>query len=123
MKYHETYESYFNDIMKIYSISCSMHNTGERLTGDFKNIFTELLLEKVKDNWKQYESGMREHYHLSDKEFDDVFKEAEYEMTFKSITKLTNLGFLEASIKSDGEVVYSLTEQGKRFADSVDNYL
>lgn len=123
MKQHKTYKAYFNDIMKIYGISCFTTNTSEKMGGEFRNIFMDLLMEKVKSNWHEYKSQTRETYHLSDVEFDSVFKEAEYQMTFKSITKLSNLGFLQASIKSDGEIVYSLTEEGHKLAESIDRYL
>jgi len=120
---HKNYNSYHKDIMSVYDSTPSSFSVEQSTNETFKNILSQFLLSKVKESWEDFESNKRESYYLTDKEFDSVFKEAELEMTFKSITKLSNLGFVKASIRADGEVVYSLTEEGKHFVESIDQYL
>lgn len=119
---HNSYQEYYEDIITIYELSFALSNIDDN-DDVFQSAFRSNLLDKIKICWNEYETKQRDHYQLTEEELDTVLQNTTYDVAFKSLTKLSNLGLLEAFIKSNGEISYSLTEKGKQVANSLNNYL
>lgn len=68
------------------------------------------------DKYNKYILGNEETFMLSDVEIDDAWKVAIEHMVDDSLQDLSEKGLLEISIDENGEVLYGLSEKGKKQA-------
>lgn len=74
----------------------------------------ELIKEKAHLNWHFYLLGSRESYMFSDSELQELWDKASLDYLQTEINGLVDKGMLVAGINEEGEVVYSITEEGKK---------
>jgi len=69
--------------------------------------------------YQQYITGKNETYMLSDEEIDGAYKTAIEQMVNEALEDLSEKGLLEISIDEGGEVLYGLSEEGKKQAKNL----
>ena len=66
------------------------------------------------EKYQQYITGKNETYMLSDEEIDGAYKIAVEQIVSEALEDLSEKGLLKISIDENGEVLYSLNEEGKK---------
>ena len=87
----------------------------------------EVLFEYWKDNIKtlaidsynEYIIGNKDSYMLDEDDVMDAYKEAMTQFTQHILNGLSDKGLVQVGINSEGEIVYSLTEDGKSCMDKI----
>ena len=68
------------------------------------------------EKYNNYIIGKEETFLLSDEEMNQAYKLAVEQMVNETLEKLSEEGMLEISIDENGEVLYGLSEEGKKEA-------
>jgi hypothetical protein len=101
----------------------------DAIINDLKT-FDDGLPEDVIDYWSveikqlcnvrflKYITGEEETYALSDIDLEQTFKIATEKLVGDTLGNLVDKGMVKMSISDDGEVLYSSTEEGKKWADA-----
>lgn len=84
-----------------------------KIHDDEFEILMELLDKLCDKNYSDYLIGLRDSYEVTEDEFMDLHKEANLILVSNSLISLSDKGFINVSIGSDGELRYSLSEYGK----------
>ena len=77
----------------------------------------ELIEERANLNWHMYILGSKETYMFSESEIQELWDKASMDYLQTEINALVDKGMLVAGINEEGEVVYSLTEEGKKHTE------
>lgn len=72
------------------------------------------------EKYSNYIIGKEETYMLSDEEMDQAYKLAVEQMVNETLEQLSEDGMLEISINENGEVLYGLSEEGRKKAKRLD---
>lgn len=72
------------------------------------------------EKYHQYIIGKEETFMLSDVEIDNAYKTAVEHMVNDALEDLSEKGLLEISIDESGEVLYGLSEEGKKQAKDLE---
>jgi hypothetical protein len=110
---HKSYIEYFSDLKKVFIENANKF--GEDPGEEYYKILFNRLLEKVKSHWRAYSSCQLDNYMLSDEDIDTILKESKDEYIGDTLIRLSEKGFVKMSIGSDGEMLYSISEDGREY--------
>ena len=78
-------------------------------------IWLEQIGEHCKDYYNAYILGQRDHYYMTEEEYNEIFEKAGMLYSEELLNGLVDKGLIEAKINDRGEVVYSTTELGNKY--------
>ena len=73
------------------------------------------MYRKCYSAYNDYIVGKREDYRLTDEEANDEFEKAGLKYTQEVLNGLVDKGVVQAGVGESGEILYSLTEKGKKY--------
>jgi hypothetical protein len=103
---YSSYKEYVTDIVDL---------VPPEVDDQFKKYLTDSLLLIAEDAWTDYLTGDRENYTLYDDELEMAWQKASHQQTQDMINKLVDLDLVQTGINKDGDIVYSITEDGKEY--------
>lgn len=110
---HFNYKDYFLEMRKAIDDADSELPKEKKMEASFKIMFENKLEENVKRAWQEAENIERESYKLSDDELEKVWDDSIIEYTSDLLKNMLEMGLIKMSIREDGEVVYSISDEGK----------
>ena len=72
-------------------------------------------------SYNDYIIGKKDFYQLTAEEIEESYKKASLKYTEELIDGMVDKGLLEVSVDPEGEFLYSLTEEGKKFKSDWEN--
>ena len=79
------------------------------------NYWCEYVYEAATKSYNDYLVGKREDYRLDDTEMNEAYEKAGLRYTEDIINSLLDKDMIQAGVRKDGEIVYSLTQKGKNY--------
>lgn len=77
-------------------------------------IWAKYIRQFANQTYHEYILGNRDSYMINDIEFKELFNKASLQYTEEIIGDLVDKGALKMSVGDDGEILYSVTEEGKK---------
>lgn len=74
----------------------------------------EDIWEMAINSYNDYIAGKKDDYLLSDVDMNEAYDRAGIRYTQEIVNGLVDKGMVQASVSEDGEILYSLTEKGKK---------
>lgn len=116
---YETYMEYFLDLKNTFQSGYEGVQPEKEMDKDFEKTFLSNLLDKVKEAWYEYKSITRESYLLTEEELEHIWNSSKEEMLNNMLASLSDKGYINTGINSNGEIVYSISEDGKDYLDHI----
>jgi len=116
---HSSYLEYFLDLKNTFKSGYNGVQPEKEMDKDFEKTFLSLLMETTKQAWLDHELLIRETYLLSESELEKVWSDTTQESVNSMLEKLSDLGFIKTSVNNKGEIVYSISEEGSKYIDSI----
>jgi hypothetical protein len=69
----------------------------------------------AEDTWHQYITGKRETYLFSEVEMKGLYEKAGLKYASDILNELVDKEMISVGVRQDGEMVYSLTEKGRKY--------
>ncbi len=92
----------------------------ERLDSDTFLHLTKRIKEYADITWEEYIKGNRETYLFDDVEMEMIFQKAIQDTVDNLLEGLIEKEMVSiAAVSEEGELLYSLTDEGKKYADSL----
>ncbi len=92
----------------------------ERLDSDTFLHLTKRIKEYADITWQEYIKGNRETYLFDDVEMEMIFQKAIQDTVDNLLEGLIEKEMVSiAAVSEEGELLYSLTDEGKKYADSL----
>ena len=113
------YLEYFLTLKNTFLESNKLIEADKQNDKEFEKVFLDNLLKCVTSAWKDYELSERDTYLLSEDELDSIWINSRDEILSATILKLSELGYIKMGVNENGEVVYSLSELGRRYISSI----
>ena len=86
----------------------------EQMSSTLITIQMKNICELADTTWAEYIKGDRETFLFSDEEFIDLTKKSFEEYVQSMLNKMSDDGFIQAGIDNNGDIVYNITEEGKK---------
>ena len=67
------------------------------------------------NSYNDYITGKKDNYLLSDEDMADAYERAGLKYTQEVLNGLVDKGVVQAGVGESGEILYSLTEKGKKY--------
>jgi hypothetical protein len=93
--------------------------TSERMDPDLFIIWKKIIYKESNSKWQDYIIGKNDSYLFSDIEFTETFQKAAQELVSNTLSGLFDKEMVKMSVGDDGEILYSLTEEGKKQAEII----
>ena len=93
--------------------------TSERMDPDLFIIWKKIIHKESNSKWQDYIIGKNDSYLFSDIEFTETFQKASQELVSDTLAGLFDKEMVKMSVGDDGEILYSLTEEGKKQAEII----
>lgn len=93
----------------------------ERMDPDFTEVWSKIVRKEANRKWSEYIVGKSESYVFDDVEFTETFKKATEEIVSETLSGLVEKNLVQLNVGDDGDILYSLTEEGKKEAESFKN--
>lgn len=106
---HTSYTDYLNEVVDL---------APDNIDKSFKSIFYEKLLPVVEKYWTEYLVGNRDSYYLSEDDIELAWKDSFTDIIQNSLNNLSDMGFVNVSVKDNGDIVYSISDKGQDFLKS-----
>lgn len=74
----------------------------------------EEIWELAINSYNDYIAGKKDDYLLSDVDMDEAYNRAGIKYTQEMVNGLVDKGMIQAGVGPEGEILYSLTEKGKK---------
>ena len=74
----------------------------------------ENIWELAVNSYNDYIAGKKDDYLLSDMDMEEAYENAGLRYTQEMVNDLVDKGMIQAGIGEGGEILYSLTEEGKK---------
>jgi hypothetical protein len=116
---HSSYLEYFLDLKSTFQSGYEGVQPEKEMDKDFEKTFLSLLMETTKRAWSDYELLIRETYLLSESELEKVWSDTTMESTNTMVEKLSNLGYITTGVNANGDIVYSISEDGREYIESI----
>ena len=87
---------------------------GPSLDKRLMEIWIENIRQFTKDTYREYILGFRDSYMLTDSEFKVLFSKSSLQYTEEIVHGLVDKGVLQMEVGDDGQIVYGLTNEGKK---------
>ena len=78
-------------------------------------IWIEQIVEHCKSSYDSYILGEREHYYMTESEYNDIFEKSGMLYSEELLNGLVDKGLIEAKINESGDIVYGTTELGNEY--------
>lgn len=91
----------------------------QRMDPELFTIWKKIVYKESNSKWQDYITGEVESYLFSDEEFAETFQKATQQLVSETLAGLFDKELVEMSVGNDGEILYSLTEQGKIEAQKI----
>ena len=91
--------------------------TGEKEDSEFLEYWAEEIRLFADKTWIEYIKGERDCYKFDPEELTEVYQKAREVYVSILLGRLSEKGYVQTGIDKRGEIVYSLTEEGKRVVD------
>jgi hypothetical protein len=75
----------------------------------------ENVYEAAVKSYNNYLAGKRKDFLLTEKEMEQAYENAGLRYTEDLVNGLLDKDMIQAGVRNDGEIVYSLTEKGKKY--------
>lgn len=85
----------------------------ERLSDSMIQFWLDEIRKTVDTVYNEYITGKRETYLLDGDEMEQTFKTAHGLYMYETLTGMLDKGLLSLSVGEDGEILYSLSDEGK----------
>ena len=118
MKY-STYLEYFLDLKNTFRSGYDHIEPEKEIDKDFEKSFLSNLLECVKKAWSDHEIMIRDTYLLTEEELETVWNSSKNELLDNTMIKLLEIGYIQTAVNKNGEIVYSITEDGREYIESI----
>lgn len=79
------------------------------------NYWCEYVYEAAVNSYNNYLKGKKEDFLLTDQEMEETYEKAGMRYTEDLVNGLLDKDMIQAGVRNDGEIVYSLTEKGKKY--------
>lgn len=112
---HSSYLEYFLELKSTFQSGYEGVQPEKEMDKDFEKTFLSLLMETTKQAWSEYELSMRETYLLSESELEKVWSDTIEDDLNKMLSKLSDLGYITTGINTNGDIVYSISEDGRDY--------
>ena len=116
---HSSYLEYFLDLKNTFKSGYEGVQPEKEMDKDFEKTFLSLLMQTTKRAWSDYELSIRETYRLSESELEKVWSDTTEETLNNTLAKLSDLGFVTTGVNKDGNIVYSVSEDGREYLQSI----
>ena len=116
---HSSYLEYFLDLKNTFQSGYEGVQPEKEMDKDFEKTFLSLLMETAKRAWSDYELSIRETYVLSESELEKVWSETAEENTNRMLSKLSDMGYITTGVNANGDIVYSISEDGREYIESI----
>ena len=117
---HSSYLEYFLDLKNTFKSGYEGVQQEKEMDRDFEKTFLSLLMQTTKRAWSDYELSIRETYRLSESELEKVWSDTTEETLNNTLAKLSDLGFVITGVNKDGNIVYSISEDGQEYLQNID---
>ena len=117
---HSSYLEYFLDLKNTFKSGYEGVQPEKEMDKDFEKIFLSLLMQTAKQAWSDYELSIRETYLLSERELEKVWADTTTESTNTMLEKLSNMGYITTGVNVNGDIVYSISEDGQEYLQNID---
>ena len=107
LKHFDSAEDYYNDMVD---------NHLYHLIDKLPELFP-ILKEYIEKKYMAYINGQIEIYHITQNEFDYIWRKATEENVIKILTSLSEKEMVQPFINANGDIVYGLTEKGKEYCE------
>jgi hypothetical protein len=107
---HNSYMEYFSEMKKVLSKTIEDR--------DYKKYFLAELLETIKWNWDLYENEECSTYMLDEEQLSAVHETAKNNVVNETLCSLSDKGLISVSVNCNGELVYSITDEGLNYLES-----
>jgi hypothetical protein len=108
---------YFLDLKNTFQSDYQGPEQKKEMDRDFEKIFLSNLLDKVKQAWEDHESSKRDTHLLSESELNMIWKISQKEIVDNTLNKLSDLGYINTGVNENGDIVYSISEDGMQYLD------
>jgi hypothetical protein len=89
----------------------------ERLDSRLLSYWCDEIRKYAEKTWREYIIGDRDTYIFSDVEFRDLFEKAGLRYASDILDGLVDKEMVSMGVRNDGELVYSVTQKGKKHLD------
>ena len=83
----------------------------------------EYWCEEIKtfadQTWQEYILGTRDSYKFDEEEMGNLYQKAHYKFVGDLLGDMVDKELIKAGVSEDGEIVYSLTENGKNYIERI----
>jgi len=91
----------------------------ERMDPELFQIWVNVITKKCRNKWNAYITGQIEEFLLDEEEFTNTFKDAAEELVSDTLGDLVDKNMVKIAIDDNGELLYSLTDQGQEAAKNL----
>lgn len=117
---HSSYLEYFLDLKNTFKSGYEGVQPEKEMDKDFEKTFLSLLMQTTKRAWLDYELSIRETYLLSESELEKVWTDTTTESINIMLEKLSNMGYITTGVNVNGDIVYSISEDGQEYLQNID---
>jgi len=114
---YSNYMEYFLDLKNTFQSDYRGPEQMKEMDKDFEKVFLSNLLDKVKQAWEDNESMKRDTHLLLESELEIVWKASQKEIVDNTLNKLSDLGYINTGVSENGDIVYSISEDGMQYLD------
>lgn len=87
----------------------------ERMDPKLLEYWCDEIREFADQTWNEYITGKRESFKFDEEEARKLYEKAGLRFASEILDSLVDKEVVQVSVRNDGELVYSLTEKGKKF--------
>lgn len=91
----------------------------QRMDSDFTKIWCKIVRKEVNRKWSEYIIGKSESYVFDEVEFSETFQKATEELVSETLSGLVDKNMVQLGVGEDGNILYSLTDEGKMEAQKL----
>ena len=111
-------ESYQSELL-LALIETQSEMNGEGLIPPVFGVWITLVSKLCEKRRKEYLSGKSETFKLDQDELKETYEEALTSWVDEGITAMVKKGVLEVAVDKDGEMVYGLSDKGRKVAEEL----
>ena len=95
----------------------------EQMDPELLEIWIQTIQDASQENYTNYLIGKREHYEFNIIELEQTFKDASQIHTDNTLQGMVDKDLLSMRVDKDGEILYSLSEEGRYVSDFIQGKL
>lgn len=91
----------------------------QQMDPDFAKLWCKIVRKEANRKWSEYITGKSESYVFDEVEFEETFKRATEELVSETLSGLVEKNLVQLGVGEDGDILYSLTDDGKMEAEKL----